>query len=155
MPGCWVPGCQTTDVRPFISGPACAKHTPAATAGRPEVKPDPSLSVVALRDQMLMAARDSREAAIGYAVAYDPDRSLLALRIVRQWAESHPFVSANDVRARMDVASIPGQLRGPAFARAIKAGFIEPVSLETSTDPGTHAKPVTTYRSLIEGTQPA
>lgn len=33
---CWAKACVSTETRRYLVGPACALHTPAALAGRPE-----------------------------------------------------------------------------------------------------------------------
>lgn len=142
-PTCAVPGCGSTDTRPYLSGPKCGQHSNRVPV------PDPALALDALRDRMLANARQARDAAVGAAVTADVDKTAAALSIVRAAAQNLEYVSANDVRPEMEAENIPGQLRGPAFAAAVKAGYLEPVALETSTDRGTHAKPVQRYRSLI------
>jgi hypothetical protein len=48
--GFWVDAayCGAAPARPYLPGPRCADHTPAAVAGRPEPTPDPASTLAAL-----------------------------------------------------------------------------------------------------------
>ena len=45
---CAYPGCDSTSARPYLTGPHCPPHTPAALAGRPEAYVDPERTLEAL-----------------------------------------------------------------------------------------------------------
>jgi hypothetical protein len=50
--------CGNPETRRYINGWRCAAHTPAALAGRPDLEPDPELTLAAL--QAKAARRDNR-----------------------------------------------------------------------------------------------
>lgn len=72
-----------------------------------------------------------------------------ALSIIRVAAGYAAELSSNGLREAFDRASIPGPLRGPAWARAVKAGYIEPIGHTPSTGEKTNNHHVQRYRSLI------
>lgn len=60
--------CHSTDnVRPYLPGPRCPTHTPAALAGRPEAPPTDSPSPLALPPSPISSSRvhDARAVASG------------------------------------------------------------------------------------------
>jgi hypothetical protein len=72
-----------------------------------------------------------------------------ALDIIRAAAVDHQFLDANVLRDRFDRADVPGPARGPAWARAIRAGLVEPVGFTPSTQARTNGHRVAQYRSLL------
>jgi hypothetical protein len=72
-----------------------------------------------------------------------------ALGIIRQHALLNGSVTANDVRAAMDQAGVPGPSRGPAFAAAERRGWIERDGYAPSTGAATKHHPIAVYRSCI------
>jgi hypothetical protein len=58
-------------------------------------------------------------------------------------------VTANDVRAAMDQAGVPGPSRGPAFAAAERRGWIVRDGYAPSTGAATKHHPIAVYRSCI------
>lgn len=70
------------------------------------------------------------------------------LAVVVAWAEKGGSFSANDVREDMIDAHVPGPARGHTFRIARENGIIRQLpEWETSTDPGTHGKPLPRYVS--------
>lgn len=55
---CTALACGATPTRLYGTGHRCQVHTPAATAGRPENRPDPALSVDGLRTRALRPTSD-------------------------------------------------------------------------------------------------
>lgn len=72
-----------------------------------------------------------------------------ALSIIRRAALTNGHVDANLVRSDMDAAGVPGPSRGPAFAMAVRRGYLEPDGYAPSTDAATKAHPIAQYRSLL------
>jgi hypothetical protein len=78
-----------------------------------------------------------------------------ALGIIRHHALLNGTVTANDVRAAMDQAGVPGPSRGPAFAAAERRGWIERDGYAPSTGAATKHHPIAVYRSCIYVAQEA
>lgn len=72
-----------------------------------------------------------------------------ALGAIRAAAKKHQRFSANDVRVAFQEAGVKPTTRGPAFAQAVRRGWIEEDGTVKSLDPATKRHRVTTYRSLI------
>lgn len=94
------------------------------------------------------AARDE-----GIAGAVDANRDAMraALAIIREAALTQPTLSANDTRARMKIAQVPGPVVGAAFQQAAKDRAIRRIGYVSSTDMATHMHPVVEWQSLIYG----
>jgi hypothetical protein len=71
-----------------------------------------------------------------------------ALLVIHDAIQGRDTISANSIRYLMDIANVKNQVRGPAFARAVAEGLLEPIAQETSTGQSAHGKPVVTYRVL-------
>jgi hypothetical protein len=86
----------------------------------------------------------------GPAVAADahPGDMKTALLVIHDAIQGRDTISANSIRYLMDIANVKNQVRGPAFARAVAEGLLEPIAQETSTGQSAHGKPVVTYRVL-------
>jgi len=93
-----------------------------------------------------IARRDERRAAAANA---NPQHTKAALRIIREYAEQHQRISANDVRMAMDEAGVVTKVRGGAWNAAISQGLIEPEVFIKSTGRTAHAKAVVGYLSLV------
>jgi hypothetical protein len=72
-----------------------------------------------------------------------------ALSIIRTAATRTAELDSNVCREAFDRESIPGPLRGPAWARAVRAGYVEPVGHVASTGDKTNSHHIQRYRSLI------
>lgn len=72
-----------------------------------------------------------------------------ALGVIRTAAKKHVRFSANDVRQAFETNGVKPTSRGPAFAQAVRRGWIEEDGSVKSLDPGTKRHRVQTYRSLI------
>ena len=92
------------------------------------------------RDEALDAVADANPAALRDA-----------LRIIRDTARSMPVFSSNDCRPLMNIADVPGPVRGRAFRQAIADKLIRPAGYIASDDGPTHGHPVKSYESLIFG----
>lgn len=87
---CTVPGCGSTETRPYIPGARCSAHTPAAEAGRSEPYADPALSLVGLR------------VAKGLPVEVVPGREASAVLEARHKAKGQ--TASKELRARVRAA---------------------------------------------------
>lgn len=67
------------------------------------------------------------------------------LDVLRRYAAAGRPFSANDVREQLRAVGVESASTGALFNAAIKAKLIRRVGWETSTDVGTHAKPVARY----------
>jgi hypothetical protein len=67
------------------------------------------------------------------------------MEVLRRWAATGQPFSANNVRGELRAAGVRAESGGALFNAAIKARLIKRVGAETSTDLGTHAKPVNRY----------
>lgn len=92
---------------------------------------------------------EARENGVAATVHANPQAMKAALAIIRETALTTESFSANDVRARMKIAQVPGEVVGAAFRQAAKDRVIRADSYLPSSDPGTHAHPVRSWRSLI------
>lgn len=92
-----------------------------------------------------------RDAALTGVAQDHADAMRAALLIIRDTAKAQPILSANDTRARMKLAQIPGSVVGAAFTQAVKDQAIRRTGDIASTDLGTHYKPVAEYESLLYG----
>lgn len=72
-----------------------------------------------------------------------------ALGIIRTAATLVVELNANSLREAFDRAAIPGPLRGPAWARAVRAHYVEQVGYQPSTGGKTNGHPIARYKSLI------
>lgn len=89
----------------------------------------------------------------GIAATVDANRDAMraALAIIRDAAHAQPTLSANDVRSRMKIAQVPGEVVGAAFRQAAKDRVLKRIGYLASTDPATHRHPVVEWASLIYG----
>jgi hypothetical protein len=78
------------------------------------------------------------------AAAHPDERAAVDAAIRQLAARGRPF-SSNDARP---LHNVTGPVVGAAFSAAAKAGLIVRVGYEPSTDPGTHAHPVATWRGV-------
>jgi hypothetical protein len=69
--------------------------------------------------------------------------------IIRDYAETHQFLSVNDVRPLLVAAGVPEKRRGPAFTTACNRGWIEQVGYEPSGSARTKGHHVHRYRSCV------
>lgn len=92
---------------------------------------------------------EARENGVAATVQANPQAMKAALAIIRETAQVQERFSANDVRARMKIAQVPGEVVGAAFRQAAKDRVIRADSYLPSSDPGTHAHPVRSWQSLI------
>ncbi len=67
------------------------------------------------------------------------------LGVIVRWAKRGEPFSANDCRDELRSAGVRPSATGGLFNAAIKARIIRRVGHETSTDLGTHAKPIARY----------
>lgn len=72
-----------------------------------------------------------------------------AIDIIRAYARGHDVLSSNELRAEFDRAGVKETARGPAFAAAVRAGFIRAAGHVPSTGLRTKAHDVKSYVSLI------
>lgn len=93
-------------------------------------------------------ARDQALAATGDA---HPGALKAALKIIHDAARANPVVSSNTVRGLMNLADVPGPVRGRAWRQACEDPhkWVRAVDTEPSTQRETHAHHVRTYESLI------
>ena len=94
-----------------------------------------------------------RDAALAQTAEANPDALRDALRIIRDTAHAMPIFSANDCRYEMNLADIPGPVRGAAFRQAIADRWIRAAGYVASSQQETHGHPVKSYESLIFGHQ--
>lgn len=88
-----------------------------------------------------------RDAGMNAAVeAAGADVAAIDLLIARAAATGATF-SANDLRAHLP-HGVRTAAVGARFAHARRRGVIEAIGYITSTDPGTHAHPVRTWRGV-------
>lgn len=73
-----------------------------------------------------------------------------ALSIIRTAATHVRELNANSLREAFDRAAIPGPMRGPAWARAVRAHYVEPIGHTPSTGEKTNSHHIQRYRSLIQ-----
>src|SRR5438132_784106 len=126
------------------SSPKCGRYVDAAAlAGGFTTHPGCDLTAEQLTANAI-ARRDERRAAASKA---NPEHTKAALRIIRDYAETHQRISANDVRMAMDEAGVLTKVRGGAWNAAISQGLIEPEVFIKSTGRTAHAKAVTGYLS--------
>jgi hypothetical protein len=97
----------------------------------------PELQGCACEGRRLAAQGQARTSA-----AHPDDRAAVDAAIAQLAASGQPF-SANDARP---LHNVTGPVVGAAFQAAAKSGLIVRVGYEASTDPGTHAHPVATWR---------
>lgn len=76
--------------------------------------------------------------------AAEDDLAAIDLLIARAAATGNEF-SANDLRAHIPPGTNTAAI-GARFAHARRRGVIQATGYTTSTDPGTHAHPVRTWR---------
>lgn len=83
----------------------------------------------------------------GQAVATSahPDEHSAVMSAIKSLAATGREFSSNDARP---LHGVSGPIVGAAFTAARKAGLIEAVGFTTSTEPGTHAHPVRTWRGV-------
>lgn len=74
-----------------------------------------------------------------------PDEHSAVMAAIKSLAASGRVFSSNDARP---LHGVSGPIVGAAFTAARKAGLIEAVGFTTSTEPGTHAHPVRTWRGV-------
>lgn len=91
----------------------------------------------------------ARDEGMAATVEANPDAMRAALRIIRETAIAMPVFSANDVRVRMKLAQVPGEVVGAAFRQAAKDRVIRKDSYVRSSDPVTHSHPIRRWESLI------
>lgn len=89
---------------------------------------------VAERDQVLAEVAAAR-----------PRTTEAGLDVIRGWAATGRPFSANDCREELRAVGVTSAGTGALFKAAIKARVIRRVGWVTSTDVGTHAKPVARY----------
>lgn len=80
--------CQATPTRLYTTGDQCAAHTPSALAGRPEVVPDPTLTLAALR---VAAGRSPHSTSTAGSAALIDDRAIAS---GKRRASAHRFKEA-------------------------------------------------------------
>lgn len=86
------------------------------------------------RDQVLAEVEAAHRAAIDEG-----------LKVLARWAaKGRPF-SANQCRAELRAVGVKSASTGALFNAAIAGKVIRSIGWVTSTDPGTHAKPVNRY----------
>jgi hypothetical protein len=128
-----------------VKGRACTecglRIDPAAGTTHPTCEPaDPDAA------QIRSDYREWIDAGMPAGGATLPQR---ALSIIRTAASRTAELDSNLCREAFDRAAIPGPLRGPAWARAVRAGYVEPVGHVASTGDKTNSHHVQRYRSLI------
>lgn len=94
-------------------------------------------------------AAEARDSGMAATVEANPGAFRAAVAIIRETALTCERFSANDVRGRMKLAQVPGEVVGAAFRQCAKDRLIRADSYVTSTDPGTHLHPVRSWMSLI------
>lgn len=99
--------------------------------------------------QAAVDAAEARDSGLAATVDANPQAFKAAVAIIRETALTCERFSANDVRARMKLAQIPGEVVGAAFRKCAKDRLIRADSYVTSTDAGTHMHPVRSWMSLI------
>jgi len=92
----------------------------------------------------LTTAQREQAAGMARATAAHPDERAKVDAAIRSLAATREEFSANRVREL--TGGIRGGVVGAAFREASRAGLIRKVGSEPSTDPGTHAHPITTWR---------
>lgn len=90
-----------------------------------------------------------RDAALDATADANPNAHRAALRIITDAAARMEFLTANDVRAEMSMAQIPGPVVGAAFGQAARDGLIRRDGYQPSTQTTTHRHPVARWISLI------
>jgi hypothetical protein len=68
-----------------------------------------------------------------------------ALDVIAAWAQKGRPFNANSCRDDMAAAAVPTPVIGRAFADARRRGLIRHTGYVTSTDPGTHARPISQW----------
>jgi hypothetical protein len=88
-------GCERSDTRPYLTGPRCASHTPAALAGRPEPDAlvDPEATAAALR-----AKRGMQWAFIANDTSLNDERAIASGRRRSTLAQYRAAQAAQDAR---------------------------------------------------------
>ena len=87
-----------------------------------------------------------RNAGMATAInATEPDDLAAIDLLIARAAATGSVFSANDVRPHLPEGVRTAAI-GARFAHARRRGVIHPVGYTTSTDPGTHAHPVRTWR---------
>ena len=116
---------------------------PVTAPVHPSCEPDPD------------AERIRREHAewVNAGLPAGPTLPQVALGLIRSAAMRTALLDANTLRHAFDRAGIPGPLRGPAWARAVRAGVVEQVGYLASTGQKTNAHPIAQYRSLVYRTE--
>ena len=99
--------------------------------------------------QQTVSPELARDAGMRAAADANPAAMNDALRIIRATAETREVFSSNDCREQMDLAQIPGPVRGMAWRRAASNRWIKRAGSVPSTDVGTHAHEVKLWQSLI------
>ena len=84
-------------------------------------------------------AMEARDRGMSVAVAAHPDEASRVAAAIRTLAATGRPFSANDAR---HLHGVKGGVVGATFTALKTAGEIKPVGAETSTDRGTHGKPV-------------
>lgn len=95
-----------------------------------------------------LAAEVARDQVLAdVAAAATVEAKATADRIIDEAAAAGIPFSANDLRDKFDLAQIPGPLRGARIRHAYRnRKVINVVSQVTSSDRGTHGKPIYLYR---------
>lgn len=99
--------------------------------------------------QHLITAAEARDSGMHASAAANPSALADALRIIRDTAQARETFSSNDVREEMEIAQIPGPVRGMAWRQAAANRWIKRAGTVASTDVGTHAHEVKLWQSLI------
>lgn len=84
-------------------------------------------------------------AGMAIATAARPDDRAKVDAAIRQLAATGKPFSSNDARP---LHNVTGPVVGAAFQAAAKSGLIVRVGYEASTQPGTHAHPVATWKGV-------
>lgn len=101
------------------------------------------------RSQVPASPRQVKAAAMKATAEAHETAMKAALLVIRDKAETLPLVSGNDCRDEMDTAGIDTQLLGPAFARAVKLGWLEPEDFVQSTGPSAKGAYLRRYTSKL------
>lgn len=94
-------------------------------------------------------ASEPFDAGMEAAAMAHPNAMVAARRIIEDAARSLPELSANTVRAAMDHADVNPNVRGTAFAHAIRDGILAPIGRVPSDQPETHGHGLGMYRSKL------
>lgn len=114
-------------------------HSPRFSSGRWSC--DDCTNNVRQNEQAAAISRamEARDRGMSVAVAAHPDEASRVAAAIRTLAATGRPFSANDAR---HLHGVKGGVVGATFTALKTAGEIKPVGAETSTDRGTHGKPV-------------